>query len=214
MSAEQHAEKTRQRGRAAGGASALGGREVRQHDAHRSRAVRRRPARKRRALRERAASPRSKTLPKLRSAAEEQPPRCGPAPNATPPRHAIRRSANASGHATSWQCCSRDRAARRRHRIRLSGAPNQAGTASAGPRYWCQAGSIGPADTISDVRRVRRDRRAGAAPSRTPRAGGPPCGRCTTGTTRRRSPTCAGRRANGAATWSRFSAALPQYWQR
>ena len=40
---------------------------------------------------------------------------------------------------------------------------------------------------------------AGAAPSRTRAGAGPPCGRCTTGTRRRRSPRCADRRASGAA---------------
>ena len=57
----------------------------------------------------------------------------------------------------------------------------------------------------------------GARRSAMPHSDGQPvflARRCTTGTTRRRCPRCAGRRRERGTTWSRFSAALPQYWQR
>ena len=47
----------------------------------------------------------------------------------------------------------------------------------------------------------------GGASGRTRRGAGPPCGRCTTGTTRPRSPTCAVPPVDRGTTWSMFSAA-------
>ena len=63
-------------------------------------------------------------------------------------------------------------------------------------------------------RRVRRHRRAAQHHAALVAGGGPPCARCTPGTTRRRSPRCAGRRATGAARDRGSRPAVPQYWHR
>ncbi len=52
------------------------------------------------------------------------------------------------------------------------------------------------------------------APSPLREAGGPPCGCCSGGRRPPRSPRCAGPPLLRGITWSRFSAADPQYWHR
>ena len=61
---------------------------------------------------------------------------------------------------------------------------------------------------------LRLARRVPEAAARPRRGGGPPCGRCRTGTRRRRCPRRAGPPRERGTTWSMFSAARLQYWQR
>ena len=109
---------------------------------------------------------------------------------------------------------SRRRLTQRPDRRRITSEPGSGGDGLGRVRGTCATPDrSGPPTRSATSWRAARPA-AGAAPCRTRSGGGPPCGRCTTGTTRRRSPTCAARPANAAARDRGSRPRVPQYWQR